>query len=103
MIGAIVCAGQNNSDWYKNRNMVWRLIFEHIECSEIARKLFSLINDILKTIHARRLRQPYGNLIYRVDLKHRNLISFFRNVRDLSLLGFRTDGRADGLTRFDVV
>ena len=57
--------------------MVWRSIFGDFGVHKFARELFLLINDLFKTNYANPLRQPYANLTYGVDLKHRNSILKF--------------------------
>ena len=64
--------------------MIWRSIFDHLKVPKLARKLFLLINDLFETNYSKPLRQPYANLTYRVDLKHRNSILkilFFREKK----------------------
>ena len=49
-------------------------------------------DDLFKTNYAKRLRQPYGNLIYGLDLKH-----LYVGIRACGRTDGRTDGRSDML------
>ena len=71
-----VWAGQNNSDWYRIHSIIWSggRFLNILNTQTLRNVCLLLYTDMFLTNYAKPLRQPDGNLTYRVHLKHRSSI-----------------------------